>query len=133
MNILDEISADLSLTAPEPETPELGFYEYLTNTKSHPRIYNCQYWLKHELFVYRSLKDKNYITTKPNGLQRLQITNKELARALLEYYFLMVFGTKFHGERHTERDKLVNMDQFLDLVMEHPVIKKLIENPETLI
>ena len=133
MDIFEEISTDLGVAAVEPETPEIGMYNEWVHTKPHPKIYNCQYWLKHELHVYTHLYNKNWLVSKPNGLSRLQVPRLELARALLEYYFLMVAHTKFYGERHEQRGKLVDMNKFLDLVLEHPTIKKLIDDPNTLI
>lgn len=132
MDILDTLMDDMGLTDPVPATPEDGLYMEWTSGKM-PKIYNCQYWLKQELYVYRHLQDKMYIVSKPNGLTRLQISTKELARGLLEYYFLMVAHTKFHGERAGERGMLVDMERFLDLVLEQETIKKLIDNPANLI
>lgn len=130
-NILDEIDGDFDIKEPEPVTTELGLFQRWTEGK-HPKIFNCHYWLKHELYVYKSLQEKLWIVSKPNGPTRLQVSNKELARALLEYYFEMVTHSSFYGERTGERGKLVDMDKFLDLVIEEPTIKKLIERPELL-
>ena len=132
MDIFEEIGADLNIVPEPPLTPELGMYRELTEGKM-PRIYNAQYWLKHELHVYNSLLNKNWIVSKPNGPTRLQVSRRELTRALLAYYFRMVYLVRFEGERASERGKLVNMDQFLDLVIEYGPIKKLIEDPLALI
>jgi|SRR6185369_5840303 len=133
MDIHDQIMEDLGLSVPEPETPEQGLYDYWVNTKPHPKIYNCQYWLKHELYIHKTFREKGWHMSRPNGTGRLQVTPHELARELLRYYFQMVTLSSFEGERHAERGKLVDLDKFLDLVIEHPTIKKLIESPDTLI
>lgn len=135
MDIFDEILNDLGITPVVAATPELGMYIEWTEGKM-PKIYNCQYWLKHELCVYTSLLEKSWFISKPNKAfttGRSQVNLGELTRALLEYYFLMVAHAKFHNERAKEQGKQVNMVQFLDLVMEHSEIKKLIENPHRLI
>jgi hypothetical protein len=135
MDIHDQKMKDHGLYVPEPKTHEQGLYDYWVNTKPHPKIYNCQYWLKHELYVYKTFHEKGWIISKPwkHGEARVQVTFKELARELLRYYFQMVTLSSFEGERRAERGMLVDLDKFLDLVIEHPTIKKLIENPDTLI
>jgi len=133
MDFLDELADTFSLEPPTPKTPEQTLYDFWVNTKPHPKIYNCQYWLKHELFVYKTLMDKGWIVSKPRPNGRIQVDITELTRELLKYYFRMVTLPSFEGERHAERGTLVDLEKFVDLVIEHPVIKKLMENPNTLI
>ncbi len=126
------IEEDLGLAPPPAATPELGFFEELTQGKM-PKIHNVQYWLKHELFVYTHLMGKNWLVSKPHGAARQQVSIKELTRGLLEYYFLMAYHARFHNERAKERGMLVDMDKFLDLVLDYPTIQKLINNPRELV
>jgi hypothetical protein len=106
-------------------TPEQKFYDELTTDGKYKRIENCIYWLKHTLFVYTTLQEKNWIMTKPTGPGRIQVPTKELVRGLLQYYFEMHFLPKFQNERGTGLD----MEKFLDLCIEHDTVKKLIANP----
>jgi len=140
MDFLDELADTFSLEPPTPKTPEQTLYDYWVNTKPHAKIYNCQYWLKHELFVYKTLIDKgcnvykrnvSYPSSDIKSLDKVSI--QDLTRELLKYYFRMVTLPSFEGERHAERGTLVDLEKFVDLVIEHPVIKKLMENPNTLI
>jgi len=123
MNIFDQIEQDLGISPEPAATPELGFFNELTQGKM-PKIHNAQYWLKHELYVYTSLFEKNWIVSKPHGPTRQQVSFKELTRALLEYYFLMAYHARFVNERAKEQGKLVDLQKFLDLVMEYPTILK---------
>lgn len=129
-DIMDDIMGDMGLKDPEPLTNEDRLYDYWVNSKPYAKIHNCEYWLKHELFVYKSLQDKfNFNVYKPIGLKFARVDIKELSRALLRYYFCMVTLPSFENERAAERDKLVDLEKFLDLVMECPVIKNRINNP----
>jgi len=135
-DIMNEIMSDMGISDPEPLTNEARLYDYWVNTKPHPKIYNCQYWLKHELYVYKAIKEKaGYIISKPwkQGEARVEVTNTELSRALLRYYFNMVTLTSFENERASEQGKLVDREKFLDLVMGCPAIKNLINNPYQMI
>lgn len=108
-------------------TSEQKYYDDLTQEGKYKKIENCIYWFKHQLYVYNSLKEKNWIIARSNGPTRVQVTNKELGRFLLEYYFLMHALPKFQNERGAHNQ--LDMERFLDLVIEYPTIKKLIENP----
>lgn len=134
-DFMDELMDDMGLKDPEPATPEEGLYNYWVNTKPHPKIYNCQYWLKHELYVYKTFLDRGCFMSKPGkaGQPRQQMSIQEYTEECLKYYFRMVTLSSFEGERHAERGKLVDLDKFVALVLEHPVIKKLMDNPNTLL
>lgn len=132
MDIFAQIEEDLGIVPEPAATPELGFFNYLTEGKM-PRIHNVQYWLKHELYVYIHLINNNYIVSKPHGAGRLQVSTKELTRSLLEYYFLMMYNPRFENARAQEQGKLVDMNKFLDLVLEYSTIRKLIENPHNFV
>lgn len=132
MNIFDQIDIDLGITPEPAATPELGFFNEFTLGK-YPKIYNVQHWLKHQLFVYTSLLENNWIMTKPSGVSRQQVSLKEVTRAVLAYYFQMAYLPRFVNERAKEQGKLVDLEKFLDLVMEHPSIQKLIANPHELV
>ncbi len=114
-------------------TPELQFYNEQTAEGKYKRIENCIYWFKHELYLYMHLKDHSYNLYMPHANTIKQVSMKDLSRAILKYYFLMHYHTKFHSERAAEMNKLVDIEKFLDLVMEYPTIKKLIENPHELV
>ncbi len=133
MDIHDQIMEDLGLSVPEPETPEQGLYDEFVNGRPHPKIYNCQYWLKQQLYVHKTLYEKGWHVSKPIAGGRLQVTKLELARELVKYYFQMAHLSRFQSERRTERGMLVDLDKFVELILENPTIKKLIENPDTLL
>jgi hypothetical protein len=101
-------------------TPEEHFYRYLTSEKM-PKLYNCEYWLRHQLAVFEHIKESHFLVTKPSGPIRVQVSIQELVRSLLEYYFLMYYHTKFH---RTEMHLACDMGKFLDIVMTDPTIKK---------
>lgn len=132
MNIFDEIDEMLGIEKPATVTPEIDFYNELTQGKM-PKIHNAQYWFKHQLFVYTSFTEKNWIVSKLSGPGRVQVPIKEVSRALLEYYFLMVYHAKFFNDRARERGMLVDLQKFLDLIIEYPTIRKLIDNPHELV
>jgi len=129
---IDSIMSDLGVTPKQPPTTEGGLFEDWTAGKM-PKIHNCQYWLKHELYVYASLLEKNWIVSKPHKEGRQQVSMKELAKALLEYYCLMFQHGTFVNARAQEQGKLVSLAKFVDLLVEYPTIKKLIDNPHELI
>jgi len=103
-------------------TPEDHFYQYLTAEKM-PKIYNCEYWLRHELAVYAHLRDTNYHLTKSN---KAPVFIQELVRVLLSYYFQMYFLPRFV---RTDGRPACDMGKFLDLVMSDPTIKKYLREP----
>jgi hypothetical protein len=107
-----------------PSSPEEDFVDDLCSGKM-PKIYNCQYWLKHELFVYTNLEQKGWFVSKPSGPTRLQVPRKELAIELIKYYLQMVYLPKFENERGKELD----LDKTAQLVAAYPEIKKYIDNP----
>lgn len=110
-NLIDE---DVNTTIEEQ------FYQYLTSEKM-PKIYNCEYWLRHELAVYAHLQEKLYLLTKPSGPVRVQVSIQEQTRVLLEYYFLMYYLPRFV---RTDGRAACDMGKFLDLVMNDPTIRK---------
>lgn len=128
---LDDLLDDLGATH-GPETPEEKLYRELTEGK-YPKLHNCIYWMKHELHTLAHLQNKNWIISKLNGPNRVQVSHKEIARALLEYYFQMTNLPRFSGEDAIRRGTAVDMVKFLDKIMEEPTLKKLIENPTLLI
>lgn len=107
-------------------TPEQRFYTHLTTGK-HTKLYNCRYWLDHELSVFNSLNDKNWFVSKlsktTEGATRVQVPLVDLSRALLQYYFQMIYLTMFTD---THNRPACNMDTLLDLVMGHEEIKRTI-------
>ena len=132
MDDFDDILGDLGISE-APETPEEKLYREFTEGK-HPKINTLTlYWLKHELHVYKSLNEKNWIISKLSGPSRTQVSHKELCKALLEYYFRMTNLPRFYGEDAIRRGVAVDMDKFLDLIIEYPTIKKMIENPTLLV
>lgn len=137
MDIMDKLSMDFGVADPEPLNPTEKLYQHWTNKfgERYQKIFNCQYWLKHELHVYIHLRGKNLLVCKNTKDGRLELDRVALARNLLEYYFCMVALPSFktEGSRPEMVDKLADMSQFLDLVMEHPLIKKTIEDPSALI
>lgn len=131
---LDDVLADLGIGDVIPnETPEQRLYRELTEGKPYPKFHNCIYWLKHELYVYKHLQDKNWHVSKISGPSRAQVSYKELTRAFLEYYFRMTMLARFEGEDAKRRGVAPDMNKFLDIVMEHELVKKLMDNPHLLI
>lgn len=131
MDFLDDVLTDIGINQ-GPETPEEKLYREFTEGK-HPKINTLTlYWLKHKLHVYKHLQEKNWIVSKLSGPTRVQVSHKELCRALLQYYFMMTNLPRFEGEDAIRRGLAVNMDKFLDMILEYPTIKKLIENPTLL-
>lgn len=125
---IDDFLLDIGVSN-EPETPEDKLYREFTEGK-HPRINTLTlYWLKHELHVYNHLMEKNWHVSKLNGSARSKVEHKELCRALLQYYFLMTNQPRFEGEEAIRRGMAVDMDKFLDRILEYPTIKKLIDSP----
>lgn len=115
------------------KTPAQRYFEELTSGK-HPKLYNAQYWLKHQLYVHTYLLRKNWIVSKPNkDGGRTQVGMQEITRAFLRYYFDMVALAKFETDRPERAAMVVNREEFLDLVMGEPTIKKLMEDPAMLI
>jgi len=118
----ESLLEDLGIVDPfAGDTPERNFYNYLTGEK-HPKLYNCEYWLRHQLAVYTYLQDeKHLLTTKAAGATRIKVSMQELCRALLEYYFQMFHLARF---MRTDGRPACDMDKVLDLVMAHESIKK---------
>ena len=131
ISILDELFDDLGIVNKD-ETPEEKLYREVTDGK-HPKMISIHYWFKHEWHVYNRLLGNNWLLVKPNGPTRTQVSAKELSRAFLAYYFRMTMLPRFEGEDAKRRGSAVNMDQFLDLVLEEPTIKKIIDNPSLLV
>lgn len=135
-SLMDEFLGDIGLDhiadINKDETPEQKMYREQTEGK-YPKIANCVYWLKHELHVYMSLKEIGWHVSKPNGATRLQVSLKELARGLLAYYWRMIALPRFEGEDAIRRGTAVDMEKWLDLVIEYPTIKNLIDNPTLLV
>lgn len=132
MEEFDDILGDLGISS-APETPEEKLYREFTEGK-HPKINTTTlYWLKHEIHKFNHLLSLNWHVSKPNGPTRVKVEYKELCRALLEYYFLMTNLPRFQGEEAKRRGMAVDMNKFLDMVIEYPTIKKIIENPTLLV
>jgi len=112
-DVFDLIGADVNTTVEEQ------FYQWLISDK-HPKLYNCEYWLKHQLYIYEHVSE-HYLLTKPVGTARVQVSKQELIRVLLVYYFYMHYLPKFE---RTDGRLACDMDKFLDLVMGNPDIKK---------
>ena len=126
-DILDFITDGLNLRT-TPETNEERLYMHWTEGKM-PRIYNCHYWVKHQVFVYMHDMQNGWYMSKPSKDGRKQLTIKELVRHWCKYYFEMTTHDSFYGIRAKERGKDVDIQKFLDLVMEHPDLKKLVDDP----
>lgn len=114
------------------ELPHEKLYREFTEGK-HPKMIMVQYWFKHEWYVYNSFLSQGWIVSKPSGDKRIQVSARELSRAMLRYYFQMTNQPRFTGEDAVRRGLNVDMEKFLDLVMEEPTIKKVIENPSQLV
>lgn len=127
-DIFEEMFNDLGIEPPAPVTPEQDFLNYLTADK-HPKIYNCQYWLKHSLHLYDHCVSRGWHMSKPSGDKRTALTIHEVARHYLVYYFQMTYLPRFENERGTG----IDMDKFLDLVMNYDAIKKVINTPQRLL
>lgn len=136
MDLINEMFGALGVTDPDTLGPEDKLYrEWTASGDKHQKIYNCQYWLKHELYVYLHLKDKNYLVCKNTSNGRVELDIKVLAKSLLEYYFLMTQSPRFKSDdsRPEMAHKLADLPTFVDLILEHDAIKKLIANPHGLI
>jgi len=117
----DSLFGALGIDNPEAGlTPEDGFYLYLTSDK-HPKLYNCEYWLKHQLSVCTHLREHNYLITKPAKASRVECSIQELVRSLLEYYFMMYYLPRFI---RTDGRPACDMGKVIDLVVADPSIKK---------
>lgn len=134
-DILGDFVTGDGLEAFQPKSPEQQLFDYYCLTKPHPPIHNCRYWLKQELNIYKHFKEKGWHMSKPNKLTepRSQLTMEELTRSYLEYYFLMYHHSRFYSERREERDKIVDLQKFLDMILTDHIIKKLMTDPNTLI
>ena len=125
---IDDMFSDLGgLPTPyDNMTPEQRLYHEYTGEGKYQKIYNCRYWLNHELSVYNTLLDKNLLTTKMHKNQRVAVSWTELGKALLEHYFLMVAFVRFDKSAATPYRPQVDMNKFLDLILEHDEIKRTI-------
>lgn len=133
MSILDDLEDDLGIN-PGPLSPEETLVLNLTESAGdrYQKIYNCQYWLKHELRVYIHLREHNYLVCKTSKEGRQELDTKTLTRTLLKYYFQMTMLPRFKsaGGREESQHKLADLDKFLDLIMERDEIKKVMDNPD---
>ena len=130
-DILDELFGAIGIENKD-ELPHEKLYREFTEGR-YPKMINVQYWFKHEWYVMSHYRAKGWFLSKPNGANRVQVGNVELSRAMLEYFFHMTQLPRFKGEDAIRRGQAVDMEKFLDLVMEEPTIKKIIENPNILI
>lgn len=128
---LDEMLDDLGPSnIPSNETPEQKLYRELTAEGKYKKIENARFWLKHELYLAHDLEQQGYIVYKPHKDQRVKVSRLELAKKYLEYYFLMMYLPRFETDRPEMQHKLIKMGPFVDMIVEHPVIKEIIENPK---
>lgn len=125
---LDDMLADLGPPVSN-DPPEQKFYKELTDDGKYKKIENVRYWLKHELYIYHDLEQQGYIVYKPHKDGRVKVSRAEMARKYLEYYFHQYHLPRFQHERPEMQHKLVKMEPFLDLIVEHPIIKEIIDNP----
>jgi len=123
---MDEFADDmLDAMGLTPNSPEEDFMDYLTSDK-HPKLYNLQYWFKHQLFVYTSLEaENNWFMTKSHGNSRIQVSRRELSCKLIKYYLQMHYLVKFNNER----GKVLDLNKVVELISVHQEIKKFIDNP----
>lgn len=124
---IDELFDDIGgvKTPFDDMSPEQRMYSEYTSDK-YQKIYNVRYWLNHELSVYSTLLEKNYLLVKPSGNSRIALSWYELARGLLEHYFLMVAHVRFDKTAATPHRPQVDMHKFLDMVLDHEEIKRTI-------
>lgn len=107
-------------------SPEEKFYHDLTTGK-HTKLYNARYWLNHELSVYNTLLSKGYLVVKPHREHKVSLSIIELAKGLLEHYFLMSALSRFDKTFATPARPQCDMDKFLALVLENEEIKRTIK------
>lgn len=125
---LDELIEDLGPPILN-ETPEQKLYRELTDDGKYKKIENVRFWLKHELYIAFDMEKQGYVVYKNFKDGKMKVSRAELARKYLEYYFNMMYLPRFENERPEMQHKLVKMEPFLDMVVAHPVIKEIIENP----
>jgi hypothetical protein len=134
MDMLADVLADFA--PPPPASPEEGLYAELRSQK-YDKMYNCHYWVRHQLRVLLAFNEElDWHLYKPAPVQatRKRVSTQETMRALLRYYFQMEMLPRFTSDRAKEMGKLVDLEKFITLVMEKDeAIKKLIENPRTLV
>lgn len=127
-DIMEDIFADLGVEKPKPLTQEDEYIDYLTCDK-HQKIYNMQYWLKNQLYVYTHILSKNIIVSKianiGKGPQRVQVSIREVTRVLLEYYLQMTALPRFQGHN------ACSMERVLDLLLERQEIRSVIQKIQT--
>jgi hypothetical protein len=134
MSIIDKLAKQVGFEPPKPPTPEEELYIELTTGK-YPAIFNCHYWLKCELSVYKTLKEAGLSPCHVAKTGRPIAWPETVAKVYLKHYFRMVMLPKFENETAEARGiVLPDLDQFVRLLMERDgVIQKLTQNPDILI
>lgn len=128
MSILAQLDYEFDI---QPPSKEEEFYKSLLKSE---KIFNLQHWFKCQLHLHYSMKEqKHWHVSKPHKEGRLQVSNQEVARFLLDYYLLMSHYTLFKGERAAQMGKALDINKVIDHLMNHATIKKLVDDPHTLI
>lgn len=126
---IDELFDDIG-GMPNPYAnlcPEERMYkELIASNDKYQKIYNCRYWLNCELSVYSTFFEKSLYITKNAGANKVALNWTEIARVLLEHYYLMTAFPRFDKSAATPARPQVDMTKFLDLVMAHDEIKRTI-------
>ena len=137
MNDFSEFDDMLGIAPKIPTTPHHDMYmEWIADKNFSgkyisPKIYNYHYWLRHELAVYTALKESGISFVESDEL--VVISKEQLARELSRYFFQMHAHTKFYNERAREQGKEVDIEKFLDLILEHDTTKALIADHRKLL
>ena len=108
------------------QTPEEEFYDYLRLGKM-PKLYNCEYWLKHELYVQQHLREHGYLITKNvstgTGTNKVELPHRELVNVLIKYYLQMYHLPRF---LRTDGRAACDIDKVIALIMADPTMKKIV-------
>lgn len=127
---LDDMLSDVVAGVPahiHNMTSEERFYHDLTSANAKfQKIFNCRYWLNHQLSVFCSMMGDNptWLLSKPHKAQRIGVSVQEVAREFLRYYMQSNYLTRFTSA--IDGRKPCDMNMVLDMVLDHPEIKRTI-------
>lgn len=124
-DLLDDIGGSAAI---DPKlaamTPEERFMYDVTAGK-YNKIYNCRYWLNHELSVCNHLiNDNSWIIGKSNKIGRVQVSLYDLGRSLIKYWLLMTYLPRF--TTNTEGRTQANIEIVLDMMLANAEISRTI-------
>lgn len=105
------------------QTPEEEFYDYLRLGKM-PKLYNLEYWLKHELYVQQHMKEHGYLITKNVGTNKVEVPHREVVSNLVKYYLHMYHLPRF---MRTDGRSACNIDTVVTLIMADETLKKYLQ------